>query len=287
MNRKRYFVWAPAYGQTQVNAAVIEMYSPEVAARVFGKSAPYEIYQDITEGEKDVDVCVCAEDSIIVETYTISAEVIVHAIFKKSAYRDELFDIEPPASPQVTEDRVVDDHPQETVTSSVPPWQFFKVSRVHPGVGLRDTVKIDSDSPDQAAIEWAENHLDSETLKAMTLDRKEMVVVVEDEAGNKTQVALSAMEEISFFTRELEMRPTVETTNRNVEYFVLNELTLCYRQEGSRMLGILTNKFKEIDLMNSPYLLSSQDVLRPATKEDFHRLGWSITTDIQFACEEG
>lgn len=54
-------------------------------------------------------------------------------------------------------------------------------------------------------------------------------------------------------------------------YHVLNENTLCYLQEGSSLYGVLAGKpqLGGHDWINGPVAVSSLDVLRPATLEDF------------------
>jgi len=55
------------------------------------------------------------------------------------------------------------------------------------------------------------------------------------------------------------------------EYTVVNENTLCYKQEGWTMLGVLAGKITKggRDWMNGPFFLSPSDKVRPATLQDF------------------
>lgn len=52
-------------------------------------------------------------------------------------------------------------------------------------------------------------------------------------------------------------------------FFVLNENTLCYQQNGSSMFGTLGSNKDGRNPMNGPFSIGSLDKLRPATVADF------------------
>lgn len=64
---------------------------------------------------------------------------------------------------------------------------------------------------------------------------------------------------------------TLQTSSRTSKYVVYNANTLCYRQPGSQMLGVLAGNINGRDWRNGPIFLTAQDDLRPATSEDFQR----------------
>lgn len=65
-----------------------------------------------------------------------------------------------------------------------------------------------------------------------------------------------------------------------VKYLVCNENTLCYREQGTTMLGVLSGNVDGLDWKNGPFLPGSLDALRPATAEDFQRFRVVVPPDF-------
>lgn len=84
-----------------------------------------------------------------------------------------------------------------------------------------------------------------------------------------------------FRLREREAEQARELKAKN-KYFVLNEHTLCYSQEGSSLLGVLAGKpqLGGHDWLNGPINVSVSDTLRAATLQDFEYFRVSSTGHI-------
>ncbi|MCF5372017.1 hypothetical protein [Pseudomonas syringae] len=72
-------------------------------------------------------------------------------------------------------------------------------------------------------------------------------------------------------TQEQPKNPTITVDGVQLpKYVVLNEHTLCYRQSGSVMLGVLhSSVLRGGDHQYGPVAFTSRDKLREATLEDF------------------
>lgn len=71
--------------------------------------------------------------------------------------------------------------------------------------------------------------------------------------------------------------------NISEKYVVLNDNTLCHRQEGSEWLGVLAGNIHGRDWRNGPALPGHRDVLKPATVEDFDRFRVMLPRDFPTA----
>jgi len=65
----------------------------------------------------------------------------------------------------------------------------------------------------------------------------------------------------------------------NAKYLVFNEDTLCYREDGTPMLGVLASTPTGRDWMNGPFLVQPEDTLRAATTADFDRFRVALPSD--------
>lgn len=65
----------------------------------------------------------------------------------------------------------------------------------------------------------------------------------------------------------------------NAKYLVFNEDTLCYREDGTPMLGVLASAPAGRGWMNGPFLPQPEDTLRAATTADFDRFRVALPSD--------
>ncbi len=84
--------------------------------------------------------------------------------------------------------------------------------------------------------------------------------------------------------RAQEQAQTQGVTAPNLDeakYLVFNDNTLCYRQDGTEMLGVLSSNASGRDWKNGPFLPAASDQLRPATVADFDRFRVMLPPDFQ------
>lgn len=67
------------------------------------------------------------------------------------------------------------------------------------------------------------------------------------------------------------------------KYLVVNENTLCYAQEGTVMLGVLTGSVLRggRDWKNGAIFVAPSDKVRPATEEDFESYRVCLPPDFK------